>query len=148
MHGEGNIVVDTPYRPVTIPAIADIKCLYFVEICMGLGRVEFDTHPLQPEIDQNAEKLPVIIDEFPLARRQKVDRDGLSIRFRKRLPDVFGNHGECKAYCRQLHQSLVPVCGVTPIFGVGRVGAIGQSAPVEIPVRKVIAAGGKGYDAP
>lgn len=148
MHGEGNIVVDPAHRPVAIPAVADIESLEFIEIGLGLGAVEFHTDPFQPEIDQNPEEFPVIVDEFPLAGGKKIGGDSLPVRLGKRLPDMFGNHGERKPYRRQLDQPLVPISRVAPIFGVGGVGAIGQSTPVEIPVGKVITAGDKWNDAP
>lgn len=141
-------MVNAPHRPVAIPAVAYIESLKLVEIGLGLATVEFHTHPFQPEIDQDAEEFPVIVDEFPLACGQEIGGDDLLVRFGKRLPDVFGNHGKCKTYGRQLNQPLVPVGRVTPIFGVGRIGAVGQPASVEIPVRKVITTGGKGDDAP
>lgn len=148
MHGEGNIMVDPAHRPVAIPAVAYIESLEFIEIGLGLGPVEFHTDPLQPEIDQNAEEFPVIVDEFPLAGGQKIGGDSLPVRFGKRLPDMFGNHGKRKSYRRQFDQPLVPISRIAPIFGMGGVGALGQSTPVEIPMGKIITAGGERNDAP
>ncbi len=148
MHGEGDVVIDAFDRPVAIPAFAEPESLDLIEISFGLGLVEAYADAGEAEIDENPEEFPVVVDEFLVAGRQEVGRDGFLLILGERLPDMFGHHGESKTHRGQFHLTLVAIGDVTPIFRVRRVGAVCKAAAVEVPIGELLAAGCERHYAP
>jgi hypothetical protein len=67
-------MVDAADIAVSIPAIAQIKAVEFLKVLFGRRAIELDPAFLQPQIDQDAEELPVVVGKVELAGMLKVGR--------------------------------------------------------------------------
>ncbi|MNS35738.1 hypothetical protein D3C72_679030 [compost metagenome] len=148
MHGEGDVVIDAAVVAIAIPAVSDIKLVQFLLECLGQAAVEIDAEMIKGHIDHHPEKLPVIIGVIALARRQQITAHIVFLHVGQRFPQVLRRKPQRKPDCGKLHQPLVLLAHVTPIFGMGGIGAVGYSLRQKRPMVEMIAAERKWGDAP
>lgn len=93
-------------------------------------------------------KLPVIIGVTALAGGQQIAAHIVFLCIGQWFPQMLRRKPQCKTDCGELHQPLILLAHIAPVFRMGRIGAVGYAPGEKRPMVETIATQRKRSDAP